>query len=127
MTIVVDSDGFAWKRANPAFGALWSRTLFPRAAVSLSVRLSDLARITISLRGRNWWTGTRPRRFSCYSFFADLVFVAASRADVLVVPFLILLLGWRQWRWKGALLATLGRESPWRRGHGRVHPIYANG
>ncbi len=40
-------------------------------------------------------------------FLASLVFVAISRADVAVAPFLVLLLGWRQFGWKGTMIACL--------------------
>jgi O-antigen ligase len=40
-------------------------------------------------------------------FIANMVFVAVSRADVAVAPFLILLLGWRKFGWKGAAIGCV--------------------
>jgi hypothetical protein len=41
------------------------------------------------------------------SFLANMVFVATSRADIVVLPVLIVLLGWRWSRWRGAILAGI--------------------
>src|SRR5437660_1532232 len=38
-------------------------------------------------------------------FLANIVFVATSRADIVVLPVLIVLLGWRWSRWRGTILA----------------------
>jgi O-antigen ligase len=40
-------------------------------------------------------------------FLANLVFVAASRADIVAVPVLIIVLGWRWSGWRGAILACV--------------------
>lgn len=40
-------------------------------------------------------------------FVADIVFVATGRTALLVAPVLALLLGWRQFRWKGVVGAAL--------------------
>jgi O-antigen ligase len=40
-------------------------------------------------------------------FLANIVFVAAARTTLLVAPVLVLLLGWRQFGWKGLLGAAL--------------------
>jgi O-antigen ligase len=40
-------------------------------------------------------------------FMANLVFVATSRADIVVAPILIVLLGWRWSGWQGAILACV--------------------
>jgi len=40
-------------------------------------------------------------------FIGNLVFVATSRADLLVAVVLVVLLGWRKLRWKGAMIACL--------------------
>jgi O-antigen ligase len=59
-----------------------------------------------SLRDRNWWAALWPAGLSAL-FVANLVFVAVSRADVIVAPFLVVLLGWRQFGWKGATIALM--------------------
>ncbi len=41
------------------------------------------------------------------SFLANIVFVATSRADIVVLPILIILLGWRWAGWRGAILACV--------------------
>jgi O-antigen ligase len=41
------------------------------------------------------------------SFLANIVFVATSRADIVVLPILIILLGWRWAGWRGAILARV--------------------
>jgi hypothetical protein len=103
-TIVIDPD-LAWKRANPAYGVMVKdvisqSTLFVICAFVLIWRAFD------SLRERNWRTAAGLAALVLL-FLADLVFVAASRGDVLVFPFLILLLGWRQLRWKGVMIAGI--------------------
>jgi O-antigen ligase len=40
-------------------------------------------------------------------FLANILFVAASRADIVVLPVLAALLGWRWWHWRGALLGCV--------------------
>jgi O-antigen ligase len=41
------------------------------------------------------------------SFLANIVFIATSRADIVVLPILIILLGWRWAGWRGAILACV--------------------
>jgi O-antigen ligase len=41
------------------------------------------------------------------SFLANIVFVATSRADIVVLPILIVLLGWRWAGWRGVILACV--------------------
>jgi hypothetical protein len=40
-------------------------------------------------------------------FLANMTFVVTSRTALGVVPFLVLLLGWRQFGWKGAVIACM--------------------
>jgi len=40
-------------------------------------------------------------------FLADIAFVATARTTLLVAPVLVLLLGWRQCRWRGVVGAAL--------------------
>jgi O-antigen ligase len=58
------------------------------------------------LQGRNWWAAIS---FSALAalFFLNLIFVASSRADLLVAPAIIILLGWRWLKWRGAVIACL--------------------
>ncbi len=39
-------------------------------------------------------------------FLADILFVVTSRAALLVVPLLLLLLAWKEFRWKGVVAAV---------------------
>jgi len=63
-------------------------------------------RVCELLRERNWRTALWLASLAAL-FLANLLFVAASRADMVVVPFLVVLLGWRQFRWKGAIVACI--------------------
>jgi O-antigen ligase len=40
-------------------------------------------------------------------FLANILFIATSRADIVVLPVLIVLLGWRWLRWQGAIVACV--------------------
>jgi hypothetical protein len=73
-------------------------TLFLICAFALIWRVSDLVReqhwrIAVGLAGL------------VVLFMANIVFVVTSRTALVVAPLLILLLGWRQFGWKGAVIA----------------------
>ena len=53
-------------------------------------------------------------------FLANIAFVATGRTALLVAPVLALLLGWRQFRWKGLVGAALLYWHRWRRGGARI-------
>jgi O-antigen ligase len=55
---------------------------------------------------RKWWPAVALSALAAL-FFLNLIFVATSRADVVVVPVLIVLLGWRWLKWKGVILACI--------------------
>jgi hypothetical protein len=95
----------AWLHANPVYGVpvkddISQSTIFLICAFVLIWRICD------SLREKNWWL-TSALAVLAALFLANLVFVASSRADILVAPFLIVLLGWRQFQWKGAVIACV--------------------
>ncbi len=75
-------------------------TIFLVCAFSLLWPIRDL------LHQRNWRLAIGLGGLAIF-FLANLVFVAISRADLLVAPILILLLGWRWLNWKGAVFACV--------------------
>jgi O-antigen ligase len=99
---------FNWLRTNtnnPAYGipvkdVIAQSTTFLICLFALIWRVCDL------LRKRNWRTASVLGVLAVL-FLANLVFVAMSRADMLVAPVLLLVLGWRQWHWKGIVIACV--------------------
>jgi O-antigen ligase len=55
---------------------------------------------------RKWWPAVGLFIMAAL-FLVNLIFVATSRADAMVAPVLIILLGWRWLKWKGAILACI--------------------
>jgi O-antigen ligase len=103
-TLVLDPN-LTWLHANPVYGVpvkddISQSTIFLICAFVLIWRVCD------SLREKNWRLASALAVLAVL-FLANLVFVAASRADILVAPFLIVLLGWRQFQWKGAVIACV--------------------
>ena len=60
----------------------------------------------IFLFKQNWWMVTGLSLWAAL-FILNLAFVATSRAEVMVAPILIILLGWRWQKWRGAILACV--------------------
>jgi hypothetical protein len=103
--IIVIEPELAWQRSNPAFGVpvkdtISQSTLFLICVFALAWYICD------SLRAGNRRTALGLAILALL-FLANLVFIATSRADVVVVPLLALLLGWRQLRWKGVMIACI--------------------
>jgi O-antigen ligase len=106
-TLALDPN-LTWLHANtnnPAYGVpvkdvISQSTIFLICAFVLIWRVCD------SLRERNWRLASALFVLAAL-FLANVVFVATSRADLLVAPFLIVLLGWRQFQWKGAVIACV--------------------
>jgi len=94
----------SWQ-TNHAFGVvvhdvIAQSTIFLICSFALIWLIGDL------LVARNW------RLAICFAalatlFLANVVFVATSRADIVVAPILIVLLGWRWSGWQGAILACV--------------------
>ena len=84
----------------PAHDPIAQSTIFLICAFALIWRVSDL------LRQRNWQPAMWLAGLAAL-FLANLVFVANSRGDVVVIPFLVALLGSRQFGWKGAIVACV--------------------
>lgn len=105
--VLTHSHGFS-THAHKAEGApgvvvkdyLSQSTLFIVCAFGVLWRALD------SLRARDWpataWQGALAALF-----LADMAFVVTSRTALLVVPFLVVLLGWQRYGWKGVLAACL--------------------
>jgi O-antigen ligase len=55
---------------------------------------------------RKWWPAIGLSALAGL-FLLNLIFVATSRAAVVVAPILVILLGWRWQRWKGVILACI--------------------
>jgi len=55
---------------------------------------------------RKWWTALWSALLAVL-FVAYMTFVVRSRAAIAVAPLLVLLLGWRQFRWKGLVTACI--------------------
>jgi hypothetical protein len=59
-----------------------------------------------ALRDRDWYRALWPAGLAA-AFFAYLLFVVSNRAAIAVAPVLLLLLSWRQYGWKGAMIACI--------------------
>jgi O-antigen ligase len=85
----------------PVRDYIFQSTLFLICAFALAGRACDALR-----------AGERRAGLCCgalaAAFFANIVFVATSRTVLVVTAVLVVLLGWRQFGWKGALVAALG-------------------
>ena len=65
-------------------------------------------------RAGNWWLAIGLIALAGL-FLGDILFVVSSRTSLFVAPILLLLLGWREFRWKGVLAAVvLGIAVSWR-------------
>ena len=94
-----------WPHVNPILGVpvkdvISQSTIFIVCAFGLIWRVCDLS------RRQNWRTALLLAGLATL-FVANLVFVAVARGDVVAAPILMLLLGWRQFRLKGAVIAGL--------------------
>lgn len=69
------------------------------AFVLLALALDNLTR-------RRWRSAASLAAFA-FVFLANIAFVDSARTVFLVAPILTLLLGWRQWRWRGVVSAGL--------------------
>jgi O-antigen ligase len=97
--------GLSSWQTNRIFGvvvhdAIAQSTIFLISAFALLWAARDC------LRGGKWWPAIGLSALSAL-FLLNLLLVATSRADVVVAPVLIILLGWRWLKWKGAILACV--------------------
>lgn len=95
----------SWPNPHGSYGVLVKdyiaqSTTFGICAFVLLWRTCD------ALRERNWPMTLWPLGLATL-FLAYMTFVVTSRADLAVAAFLIVLLGWRQFGWKGAVTACI--------------------
>jgi len=96
------------------FPALWSpprriigvpvKDVISQSTVFLICAFALIGRACDLLRECHWRSALLPAGVAAL-FLSNLAFVAMSRADLVVAPFLVVLLGWRQLRWKGVMIA----------------------
>ena len=97
--------GLSWHSHHPTYGVLvkdyiGQSTVFLICAIALMWRACD------ALRERNWRTALWPAGLAVL-FLAYLAFVVTSRTAVAIAPLLVVLLGWRQFGWKGVMTACI--------------------
>jgi O-antigen ligase len=96
--------GLPWRHRDivgvPVHDMIAQGTIFLICAVALLWRACDF------LHERNWQMAMGLAGLAAL-FLANLLFVASSRADVMIAPLLIVLLGFRRFGWKGAILACI--------------------
>jgi O-antigen ligase len=100
--LALDPSGFTWLHnavhGVPVKDAISQSTIFLICAFALIWRVCDLS------REGNWRLALVLAGLAAL-FIGNMVFVALGRAEVAVAPFLILVLGWRLFGWKGAVIA----------------------
>ena len=62
-----------------------------------------------------------------FLFLANIFFVVTSRTALLVAPVLLLVLGWREFGWKGLTVRRVAGRCRRRRGRGSVRPTCTSG
>jgi O-antigen ligase len=102
---LLHSDGFSTHSHMLVYGvvaknSISQSTFFVICAFALLWRACDLA------RERNWQRALWVAGLVVL-FVANLAFVVTSRTALVVAPILIVLLGWRQFGWKGAMTACV--------------------
>ena len=106
-TLVLDPN-LTWLHRNsnnPVYG-IPVKDVISQSTICLICAFVLMWRVCDLLREKNWRVASALAVLAAL-FLANLVFVAISRADVLVAPFLIVLLGWWQFRWKGVAIACV--------------------
>jgi O-antigen ligase len=94
----------SWQ-TNPVFGVV-VHDVIAQSTIFLISSFALIWEIRDSLLQKNW------RLVICLAglaalFLANVVFVATSRADIVALPILIVVLGWRWSGWQGAILACV--------------------
>jgi O-antigen ligase len=94
-----------WPHNNPILGVpvkdvISQSTIFVVCAFALIWRACDLS------REQNWRVAL-PLAGLAVLFIANVIFVAVARGDVIAVPVLVVLFGWRQFRLKGVIISCL--------------------
>jgi hypothetical protein len=95
----------SWPNHLHAYGVLVKDDI-AQSTVFLICAVAVIWRACETLRERNWLIALLPTGLAML-FVAYLAFVVRSRAAIAVAPFLVLLLGWRIFRWKGLVAACI--------------------
>jgi O-antigen ligase len=102
--ILVLDPNLGWNDASrygiPAHDIIAQSTVSIICAFALIWRVCDL------LRDGNWRKALWPAGFAVL-FLVNMMFVATSRSDLGVAIVLVVLLGWRQYGWKGIVIACV--------------------
>ena len=103
--LVLAVPGFTWPGKSQMYGVL-IRDYIAQSTVFLICGIVLLWPVCDSLRERNWQAALLPAGLAVL-FLAYMAFVVVSRTAIIVAPFLVVLLGWRQSGWKGAVAACV--------------------
>jgi O-antigen ligase len=95
----------SWPNHLHAYGVLVKDDI-AQSTVFLICAMVLIWHVCDKLRERKWWTALWSALLAVL-FVAYMTFVVRSRAAIAVVPLLVLLLGWRQFRWKGLVTACI--------------------
>lgn len=97
--------GLTWRGVRGAIGVPVKDYIF-QSDCFLLCGFVLLDRVIDGVRARRWPSSAGFAAIAVL-FLADIFFVVTSRTALVVAPFLLLLLGWREFRWKGLLGAVL--------------------
>jgi O-antigen ligase len=106
--ILTIDPALTWLRGNadhPAYGVP-VKDVISQSTVFVLCTFALLWCVGDRVRERNWLIAIALAVVAAL-FLADLIFVAISRGDVIAALFLVVLFGWRQFGWKGAVIACL--------------------
>jgi O-antigen ligase len=95
----------SWPSHLHAYGVL-VKDYIAQSTVFLVCAMVLIWLVCDTLRERNWRTALWPTALAVL-FLTYLAFVVTSRTAIGVVPFLVVLLGWRQFGWKGVMIASI--------------------
>ena len=95
----------SWPSHLQTYGVL-VKDYIAQSTVFLICAMVLVWRVCDTLRERNWRMALWPGGLAML-FLAYLAFVVTSRAAIIVAPFLVMLLGWRQFRWRGLMTACI--------------------
>jgi O-antigen ligase len=95
----------SWPNHLHAYGVLVKDDI-AQSTVFLICAMVLIWHVCDKLGERKWWTALWSALLAVL-FVAYMTFVVRSRAAIAVAPLLVLLLGWRQFRWKGLVTACI--------------------
>jgi O-antigen ligase len=115
--------GVSWHSHQPTYGVL-VKDYIAQSTIFLICASALMWRVCDALRERNWRTARWTAGLTVL-FLAYLAFVVTSRTAVVIAPFLVVLLGWREFGWRGVVTACIAEPSS-RQDCGGVHLAYEN-